>query len=97
MRNRLSKTSHHATPDDVGTLWTMRRGAHTARCALMARPMRWELRVLVDQETLLSAPCVLPGEAFVLAERWKDRLLEQGWLQIVPRPNRVPTEDRQSV
>ena len=84
MRNRTAKASREEAPEDVGTLWTMVRQARTSRCALMAWPRAWELRVVAGGDTLLSARCDRPGEAFVLAEQWKQRMLEQGWRQILP-------------
>jgi hypothetical protein len=85
MRDRTARTPRQDPPDDVGTLWKMQRDDRTSRCALMAWPTCWELRVLVDDLTLLSERCVRADEAFALAERWKHRMLEQGWRQIVPR------------
>ena len=85
MRNRPARTSRKDTTNDVGTLWTMRRRQRNARCALVAWPDGWELRVLVDREILLAERCARPDEAFALAERWKHRMLDHGWQQIVPR------------
>jgi len=82
----MSARSHQSTPNDVGTLWTLRRLGRQARCALMAWPGDWELRVLVDGEILLSERCPRGDEAFALAELWKRRMLEQGWRQVLPRP-----------
>jgi hypothetical protein len=62
----------------------MRRLGCMARCALMAWPTDWELRVLVDDEILLSERCPRGAEAFALADEWRCRMLDQGWLQIVP-------------
>jgi len=50
----------------------------------MAWPAEWELRVLVDGEILLAEHCPRGAEAFALADTWRRRMLEQGWLQIVP-------------
>jgi hypothetical protein len=85
MRNRPARTFRQDTTNDVGTLWTMRRRQHNARCALIAWPGGWEVRVLIDREILLAERCARADEAFALAERWKDRMLEHGWQQIVPR------------
>jgi hypothetical protein len=57
----------------------------SARCALMAWPEGWELRVLVDGEVLLSERCDNAEQAFQLAENWKQRMLAQGWRQVLPR------------
>ena len=80
--------SSDATPHDVGTLWTMRRLGHRARCALIDRAGEWELRVLADGEVLLTERCARGSEAFALAEIWKQRMLNQGWHQIVPPASR---------
>jgi hypothetical protein len=85
MRNRTPKTPREETPVDVGTLWTMQRGARTSRCALMASSGRWELRVVVGEEILLSERCDRPDDAFTLADGWKQRMVDQGWCQVVPR------------
>jgi len=78
--------AHRAEPNDVGTLWTMRRLDHQARCALMALPFEWELRVVVDGQELLSERCPRGAEAFRIAEQWRARMIQQGWRQITPRP-----------
>jgi hypothetical protein len=55
----------------------------------MAWPADWELRVLVDGQVLLAERCPRGAEAFALADKWRGRMLDQGWLQIVP-----PSEQR---
>ncbi|HEY2852436.1 MAG TPA: hypothetical protein VGJ18_06290 [Gemmatimonadaceae bacterium] len=72
------------TPYDAGTLWTMRHFSQRARCALLAWPTEWELRVIVDGQTLLSERSSRGEEAFALAETWRQRMVEQHWTQIVP-------------
>jgi hypothetical protein len=71
-------------PKDVGTLWTMRRSDHRARCALVERLGSWELRVLIDGEMLLAERCPRGSEAFALADQWKRRMRDDGWHQVVP-------------
>lgn len=73
-----------APADDVGTLWTMRRHEHRARCALIARHNNWELRVLVDGAILVSERCDRGAETFALAESMKEKMLRAGWQQILP-------------
>jgi hypothetical protein len=84
MTTRLSRPSEQDTPDDIGTFWTMRRLDHQARCALLARPGDWEVRVLVDGEILLAERCPRGAEAFGLAELWMARMLDKGWRPVVP-------------
>jgi hypothetical protein len=84
MRIGTTKRSRQDNPDDVGTLWLLQRQDHTARCALLAWRSGWEVRVLVDREMLLSERCGRTEDAFALAERWKGRLLHEGWQQILP-------------
>lgn len=84
MKLRIPKALPGDAPRDVGTLWMMRRSGHLVRCALLAWTVDWELRVVVDGETLLSERCPRGAEAFSLAERWRGRMLDQGWQQIVP-------------
>lgn len=97
MNSRQAREAYRDVPDDVGTLWSMRRLGCVARCALMAWPAEWELRVLVDGDILLAEHCPRGAEAFALADEWRRRMLGQGWLQIVPasdqrRPDSPPSE-----
>ena len=66
-------------PQDVGTLWILRRREFTARCALLAWPDEWEVRVVIEGETLLTDRHSRTIDAFTLAADWKRRLLEQAW------------------
>jgi hypothetical protein len=75
-------------PQDVGTLWTMRRSGHSARCALIARRGHWELRVLIDRDLLLEERFDGVPDAFSVAGRWKEQMLLDGWKQVVPSQNR---------
>ena len=79
-----SRSAARFEPPVVGTLWTLQRREHTARCALLAWPDGWEVRVLVDGETMVSERCTRSHEAFTLAETWKTRLTGQLWQQIIP-------------
>lgn len=90
--NPLKTVAMDSTPYDAGTLWTMRHCDQRARCALLAWPADWELRVIVDGRTLLSQRCPRGSEAFTLAENWKQRMVEQHWTQILPpaRTNEEP-------
>ena len=72
------------TATDVGTLWTMYRFDHRARCALFSRAGKWELRVLVDGLLTLTERCDRGGDTFLLAELWRRRLAEDGWRQVLP-------------
>ena len=85
MSHGTSRISSHHMRQNVGTLWTMRRLDSSARCALFARAGGWELSVLVDGVSLLTEQCSRSSDAFNLAEKWKLRMLHQGWVQIVPR------------
>ena len=73
MRKRTPRASSQETCDDVGTLWTMRRLEHVARCALMSWASSLEVRVLVDGEILLSERCDRAADAFMTAEGWTRR------------------------
>jgi hypothetical protein len=93
--NLMTTVSRKPDPrpiDDVGTLWTMRRGDRHARCALIAWPADWELRVLIDGETLLTQRSARGAETFRLAEQWRRRMVQNGWVQVVPRSARWPRE-----
>ena len=94
MRTRTSRTPGQDSPNDVGTLWTMQRGRHSARCALMAWPASWELRVVVASEILLTEHCADAGDAFTLAEGWKLTMHDRGWRQVLPHSAlRAPLDD----
>jgi hypothetical protein len=62
----------------------MHRNGITARCALLARRRAWEVRVIVDDATLLAERSRRLNDAFDLAACWKSRLLEQRWTQSLP-------------
>jgi hypothetical protein len=83
MRNLPTRPRENA-PDDVGTLWTMRRSERCARCALMTQASEWELRVLVEEDVLLTERCNTAADAFEVAERWRHRMLLRGWQQVKP-------------
>jgi hypothetical protein len=91
MRNDRAREFRTDAPQDVGTLWSMRRGDHRARCALLASRGEWQVQVLVDGTALLAQTCDEPAAAFVLAEDWQRRMIAQGWRRILPpseyRPN----------
>jgi hypothetical protein len=82
--NLLKASVTDSTPYDAGTLWTMRQSDKRARCALLAWPAEWELRIVVDGRTLQSQRCPRGADAFALAERWKERMVEHDWTPIVP-------------
>ena len=85
MKQRLS-TTRAKHPQDVGTLWILRRAARAARCLLIAWSGGWEVRVVVDGEILKTQRCARGEGAFALAARWKGQMLEQGWEPILPHP-----------
>ncbi len=64
---------------DVGTLWTLERDTHIARCALAWVPHAWELCVLIDDESLLSERCRNESEVLAVADAWARRLRGRGW------------------
>jgi hypothetical protein len=77
-------SARRESPDDVGTLWTLRRSGYRARCALMALVGDWELRVIVEGTIIHAERCRRGAEAFAVADAWKRRMLDQGWHQVVP-------------
>jgi len=85
---RRPGSSHQDDAEDVGTLWTMLRGEHSARCALIARRSEWEVRVLIGRDPLLEERCARADEAFAVGERWRLRMLQDGWRQVVPARER---------
>jgi hypothetical protein len=94
VNTRTSRRSRDEEPNDVGTLWTMRRLGRRARCALLAWPGDWEIRVLIDDQPLLSERCGRAENAFAVAETWKRRMREDGWHQVIPNPRRTLSDGR---
>jgi hypothetical protein len=88
MNTRESRSSRHDGSEDVGTLWTMHRREHSARCALIALRHGWEVRVLMGRDVLLEERCERADEAFSVAELWRTRMVRDGWHQVVPAPFR---------
>jgi len=91
-----SANGRRETSDDVGTLWTLERSGHRARCALMALVGEWEPRVLVDGHAILAERCPRGAGAFALADRWKRRMLDDGWREIVPAAPPEPAVVKQA-
>jgi hypothetical protein len=76
---------------DVGTLWTLEQDTHSARCALVWVPHAWELRVLIDDQVLLSERCRTQADVLAVAGRWATRLRDCGWSpagSLPPEPTR---------
>lgn len=81
-------------PEDVGTLWTMRRRAHNARCALLTHEGDWELRVMVEGDVVLTQRCRRGAEAFRIAAVWKDRMTKRrAGSRSFPHRHRAPPAD----
>jgi len=88
MSTRQSSSSPRDGAEDVGTLWTMHRLEHSARCALIARRSGWEVRVVIGRDLLLEERCARADQAFTVGERWRLRMLQDGWQQVVPARDR---------
>ena len=89
-------TRSRKSANDVGTLWTLLGLEGTARCALFSWSRDWELRVVINGDTFLRRRCMSAQETFALAERWKRKLIAQGWRQVVPRSRLAGQEQRDS-
>ena len=74
MNTRESGSSRHDGSEDVGTLWTMHRREHTARCALISRRNGWEVRVLMGR-TCCSKSGASGQKGFSVAELWRTRMV----------------------
>jgi hypothetical protein len=68
-----------ASSVELGTLWTVRRGPHTAQCTLLWLPYNWELRVVLNGVTLLSERCRTQDEVVSIARTWRGRMASRGW------------------
>lgn len=85
MRRKSLGTRGARVRHEYGTVWTLRRSARIARCALRSWPAgTLELRILVDDHLLLTDHRACIDEAFSLADEWKRRMLEQGWRPVIP-------------
>ena len=85
------KARQRFEPQDVGTLWSLRREDYSARCILLSWSPDWELRVLIGSDILLAKRCRTTGDAFELGERWRRGLLDHGWTPIVPMASPTST------
>ena len=65
---------------DVGTLWTLQRHSDLASCTLIWLPRTWEVRVMIDDEPLLSRRCRRQTDVVAAAKLWRTTLRERGWL-----------------
>lgn len=81
-QTRSSSLLRDGTLRDIGTLWTLRRGESSARCVLLAMPVGLELRVLMDGTMLRTERCERHDQAFELAERWRGRMMDRGWVRL---------------
>jgi hypothetical protein len=82
---RQSRTAAPEAGDvrrDIGTLWTLSRGESTARCALVALGVGLELRVLLDGDILRAERCGKYEDAFELADQWRVRMTDRGWVNV---------------
>jgi hypothetical protein len=84
LASRKRESRQRFEPQDVGTLWTLRRDEYTASCTLLSWSPDWELRVVMEKDILLAKRCRTTVDAFELAEHWRRGLLEHGWEQIMP-------------
>jgi hypothetical protein len=50
----------------------------------VAVPDGLELRVLMDNSRLRSERCATHQDSFELAARWRERMMDRGWVQGVP-------------
>jgi hypothetical protein len=64
----------------IGTLWTLTRGESTARCILVALADGLDLRVLLDEARLRAERCDSHQSALELAGRWRQRMIDRGWI-----------------
>jgi len=67
----------------IGTLWTLERHSHLATCTLVWLPKAWEVRIVIDDEPLLSRRCRRQDEVVLTAQGWRSSLRERGWGDVV--------------
>ena len=84
MASRERKSRQRFEPQDVGTLWTLRRDEYIASCTLLSWSPDWEVRVVMQKDILVAKRCRTTAAAFELAEHWRRGLLEHGWEQFIP-------------
>ena len=73
-------SANAAAEDTLGTLWTLTRGESTACCVLVKVSNGLELRVLMDAFLLRTEKRQSHQDAFELAERWRLRMRDRGWV-----------------
>ena len=83
-RSRSVGTSSDRSQRDIGTLWTLKRGESTVLCSLSVISDGLELRVVMDGTILRSDRCDRHEKAFELAERWRMRMIDRGWMKVMP-------------
>jgi hypothetical protein len=81
---RISALNRNGVSRDIGTLWTLKRAESTARCVLLATAGGVELRVLLDGTILRAERSDNHQQAFELAERWRGRMMDRGWVGVRP-------------
>jgi hypothetical protein len=86
------RTKSGQTERSIGTLWTLRRGESTARCTLLVSEDGLQVRVSMDDAPLRSERCDTHQHSFELADRWRSRMMERGWSQVVPQGWSGPVE-----
>jgi len=77
---------------DLATLWILERHSHLAICTLSWLPRAWEVRILIDDEALLSRRCRRQDEVVSTAQAWRRTLCGLGWATAPDlRAARLPT------
>ena len=81
----LDDRSYDEMTTEGEEVFTLRKGDWVAVCSLTSRPsphdLTWELRLFVGtpENELMAAYCESHDEVSRLSEKWKTKLLANGW------------------
>lgn len=79
MTEILQRETWHGESRELGDWFVLRKGARTARCAIVTHHFGWELRLLAGDELLQSQVCRTQEDVFTTGDTWKAALIEKGW------------------
>lgn len=64
---------------DLGLVWTLRKGAHTATCILQGHPIGIEARVLLDGDVQATAAFKDTKAMIDQTTAWREAFEVKGW------------------
>ena len=64
---------------DMGNVWTLRKGEKRLVCTLHTHRLGWELRLWYGRELVRSQVCTTQDDVVSTAEKWKATALTDAW------------------